>query len=450
MSERGGEQARLRVRSVPINLGPRDLASLLPDTDVVAWQHGRDGMVGWGEAWRADFPSAHQFRAAQRAWRDLAAAAETSDEVGAFGSGLIGFGSFAFDPQSAAGGTLIVPRVLIGRRGKVAWLTTVDAETTADAILTVETTAPDGGGFSGAVEGTTLSDGALWAAEVEAVLERIDDGDAEKVVLAREVRVTAETTISPARLLRRLAGKYRTTHNYAVDSLVGATPELLVTVRGGRVASTILAGTVPLPPNASEPEIERLAERLIESQKDLAEHAHAVDSVANALAPLCTKLEVNGPEILELPNVLHLVTDLKARYASRSSSVASLFLAESLHPTAAVCGTPPAAALELIREFEDFDRGRYSGPVGWLNAAGDGEWGIALRCAKLQGGNAKLYAGCGIVAGSNPATELLESEAKLAPLRWALLGDRPGAPASADGAAAAVGKEPDRPALHLL
>jgi len=318
--------------------------------------------------------------------------------------------------------------VIVGRRGDNEWLTTINCDVKPEMLLSENRSTPPVTCRSHAplelTEAGDLRDGSVWMAAVEAVIERIAAGDAEKVVLAREVVVNSDSPLSPAWLLHRLSARFHTTWNYALDGLVGATPEMLVRVLDGQVESTVLAGTMPLPEQSDEPTIEALATDLINSDKDLVEHAHAVDSVANALAPVCSELNVVGPEILELPNVLHLVSDVSGVYASPGSPITALLLAELLHPTAAVCGTPTEAALELIREFESFDRGRYSGPVGWIDAQGDGEWGIALRCAQLDGSQAHLYAGCGIVAGSKPGAELLEAEAKLNPLRWALYPDR--------------------------
>ncbi|MCL1801215.1 MAG: isochorismate synthase [Promicromonosporaceae bacterium] len=439
---------QLQVLTQPLDLPTSaDLSDLLPDAELVAWQHGRDGMVGWGTAWRGDFPSNHQFRQAIHAWQEVVAAAQITDEVNVFGTGLVAFGSFAFDPQSGAGGTLIVPRVIVGRRGKHTWLTTVDTEVTPETILahlTARTqTADNPTPWNHISENGDIREGTYYEAAVSAALEDIAAGEAEKVVLAREVQITADAPIRPRWLLRRLNSRFHTTHNYAIDDLVGATPEMLIVAQRGQVSSTVLAGTIPLPDHAAEPQIEQLAIRLLDSPKDLVEHAHAVDSVANTLATLCTRIKVVGPEILELPNVLHLVSDITAHFAAKDSSATSLFLAELLHPSAAVCGTPTMAALDLIRRYEDFDRGRYSGPVGWLNHQGDGEWGIALRCAHISGSTARLYAGCGIVPGSNPMVELLESEAKLNPMRWAMLGDQ----VTDDDEPT---PQPARPKLHLV
>ena len=429
----------MKVKSVPITLPPgAALVDLLPDAEVVGWLHGDDGMVGWGQAFRLDMPAAHQFPAAKHAWQQAVAAAEITDEVGAYGSGLVGFGSFAFDPRSAAGGVLIIPRVVIGKRGDTAWLTTINSDVTAEAILAqhqdklakgaaatpVMARAPyevtevgdsPGGGWSLSI--------SAWEAAVAEALERIAAGEIEKVVLAREITLSALAPFSPTWALQRLAHHFTDTWNYAIDAFVGATPELLVSVRGAQVKSLVLAGTAPRPPEANDSEVWQLGNTLLDSMKDKAEHAHAVNSVANVLNAFCRNIHADGPRILDLPNVLHLVTSITAEYADPQNAITSLYLAEALHPSAAVCGTPKEAALEVIRDLEDFDRGRYAGPVGWISANGDGEWGIALRCAQLVGSQAHLFAGCGIVAGSQPALELLESEAKLGPMRWALAGN---------------------------
>lgn len=419
----------MKVKSVPIQLPPHlALVDLLPDAEIVGWLRGNDGMVGWGRAFLLEVPAAHQFPAAKKAWREVVADADIQDDVGLFGSGLVGFGSFSFDPLSEAGGVLEVPRVLVGRRGKHAWLTTVDTDISPAAILdghaepvrepteVVETAA----GLDRLTGLDWQAENTAWEAAVAEALSRLTDGDASKVVLARAVTLRGATPFSPTWVLQRLAHRFVDTWNFAVDSLVGATPELLVSVAAGQVKSLVLAGTAPVPANATDAEIWQIGNKLLGSLKDRTEHAYAVNSVANALAPFCQDIQAEGPEILALPNVLHLATTLRSHYADPQNSVTSLYLAENLHPSAAVCGTPTEAALDIIRDLEPFDRGRYAGPVGWLSATGDGEWGIALRCAQLAGSQARLLAGCGIVAGSQPDAELLESEAKLAPMRWAL------------------------------
>ena len=167
-----------------------------------------------------------------------------------------------------------------------------------------------------------------------------------------------------------------------------------------------------------------LAAMLARSSKDLEEHEYAVRSVADALAPTCRSMNVpEAPYVLHLPNVMHLATDVTGVLAESGPQATSLQLAEALHPSAAVCGTPREAAATLIAELEGMDRDRYVGPVGWVDASGDGEWGIGLRSGRLDRRDRRrmrLFAGCGIVAGSDPVSELAESQAKLVPMREAL------------------------------
>jgi menaquinone-specific isochorismate synthase len=159
---------------------------------------------------------------------------------------------------------------------------------------------------------------------------------------------------------------------------------------------------------------------LARSSKDLEEHEYAVRSVAEALEPHCSSMNVpEAPFVLHLPNVMHLATDV-AGVVHDAATVSSLELAAALHPTAAVGGTPTSVAVELIAQLEGMHRGRYAGPVGWMDADGDGEWGIALRSAAIEGHTVRLYAGCGIVADSDPEAELAETQGKFVPVRDAL------------------------------
>jgi menaquinone-specific isochorismate synthase len=217
-------------------------------------------------------------------------------------------------------------------------------------------------------------------------------------------------------MLRRLAARYPDCFTFACAGLVGATPELLIRRDGCEVSSLVLAGTMPRGVTAAEDA--RLAAALLGSAKDNEEHGYAAASLRDAIAPLCETLDIaSRPELIRLANVQHLGTRVRGTLAADRSALA---LAAALHPTAAVGGTPTDAAVELIRELESMDRERYAGPVGWVDADGNGEWGIALRCAQLAGDRARLFAGCGIVAGSDPAAELAEAQVKFRPMQTAL------------------------------
>jgi menaquinone-specific isochorismate synthase len=260
--------------------------------------------------------------------------------------------------------------------------------------------------------------GPEWQAVVAAAVARITRGDLRKVVLARDLYATADSEIDPRAVLARLAARYPDCYTFACGGLLGATPELLIKRAGDEVRSLVLAGTKPR--GATADEDRRLAAELLASAKEVEEHLYAAGSVREVLEPLCESLSASpGPELLTLPNVHHLGTRVTGRLATDRSALA---LAAALHPTAAVGGDPTDIAVEVIRELEGMDRARYAGPVGWMDAQGNGEWGIALRCAQIDGNVARLFAGCGIVAGSDPAAELAETLVKFRPMRMALDG----------------------------
>ncbi|WP_402462129.1 isochorismate synthase [Isoptericola aurantiacus] len=413
--------------------GPAALVDLLPDTRPLTWVRRGDGLVGWGEALRLDTYGPGRFADAEEAWRATLAHAVVRDEVGLPGTGPVAFGTFAFDDggtgESFDGarpqGSLVVPRVVVGRRGDVCWMTTISTGGTLDAPGddVLARTAREPVTAPGRVE---MHDGAVdardWPAVVAEAVARIRAGELDKVVLARDVVATTENAVDPRWLLRRLAESYTSCWTFSVAGMVGATPELLVRSEKGLVTSRVLAGTIRREAGMSDDDALLHAAQLARSSKDLEEHEFAVSSVAGALDPFCSSMNVpDAPFVLHLPNVMHLASDVTAvlEPASRASS---LTLAAALHPSAAVCGTPTVTARDLIREIEGMDRARYAGPVGWVGADGDGEWGIALRSAELADDphHVRLFAGCGIVAASDPAAELAESEAKLVPMRFAL------------------------------
>jgi isochorismate synthase len=250
-----------------------------------------------------------------------------------------------------------------------------------------------------------------WQAAVRRVLAAIEAGHVRKVVLAREVVLQAAAPFSRREVLDRLRRRNPSCFVYAAGGFVGASPELLVRRRGGAVESCPMAGTVAR--GATPEEDERLALGLSASAKDAEEHRLLVEAVLEALAPVC-----DGPpaataaEIVRLATVSHLTTRVCG--GLREPAPSALELAGLLHPTPAVGGLPRRPALRAIAELEGFDRGLYAGPVGWVGAGGDGEWAVALRGAELDGSRARLVAGAGIVAGSDPEAEWAETEAKLA------------------------------------
>lgn len=400
----------VEVRTIELT-GPATesrLLDALPAAAPLAWVRTGEGLVAWGELARLSTRGPERFEQAADWWARYCDTFDVHDEVGRPGCGPVAFGSLAFDDEPGDS-VLVIPRVIMGRRGGSTWLTTLG---TPPGPTTPTPVRPP--------VDVTWAQGSLpvplWCAAVEHAVARIVAGELDKVVLARDLLALAAEPLDPRWLLARLSAAYPDCWTFAVDGLVGATPELLVRREGGRLDSRVLAGTVRSHGDAAADG--RLAAGLLASDKDLEEHGYAARSVANVLARHCASMTVpSGPHVLRLANVQHLVTDLTGE---QTSSATALEIAAELHPTAAVCGSPNDAARDVIRELEGMDRGRYAGPVGWIDAAGNGEWGIALRCARLNGREVRLFAGCGIVAGSRADAELAESQAKFVPIRDAL------------------------------
>jgi menaquinone-specific isochorismate synthase len=405
----GSRGCSLVVRTVEVS-DPGELVPRLPGPDGFAFLRHGEGMIGWGEAAKIEVGhGAGRFTHASAALAARFSQAEVTDEVRLPGTGPVAFGSFTFDPL-ADGSVLVVPRVVLGRRGGRAWLTVI-GEGSAQVRPPQALPAPGRIRYAG----TTISE-LRWMEAVDATLRAISAGELDKAVLARDVLVWAEQPLDPRALVHRLTERFPDCFAFACRGLVGATPELLIRRTGTVVESVPLAGSTRRGRDRNEDG--RLGEALLASAKDRAEHQLAADSVRAALAPLCARLEADaGPWLLRLDNVQHLATRFRGVLAR---PLPSLDLAGSLHPTAAVCGTPTAAALDRIRALELMDRGRYAGPVGWTDARGDGEWGIALRCAEVDGPRARLFAGAGIVAGSLPEGELEETRLKLRAMQSAL------------------------------
>jgi menaquinone-specific isochorismate synthase len=320
----------------------------------------------------------------------------------------------------------MIPRLIVGQRAGVTWLTRIGfadeeveqlTESSAQILLEEHSAAT---AQLGAAPVVHLSPASLsetgFTSAVNKAIERIDAGEVEKVVLARELEGTLAGTQDLRVAITRLAESYPDCWTFSVDGLFGSSPETLITVHGQKVTARVLAGTARRGSDTAT-DLANAAE-LASSHKDLDEHGFATRSVVNALAPYAEQLTVSdAPFTLKLPNLWHLATDIAGTLASGSNSLDLVF---ALHPTAAVAGTPTVAAVEVIDDLEPFDRGRYAGPVGWIGADGDGEWAIALRCAQLTGSTVTAYAGCGIVTDSVAEKELVETEMKFRPIIDAL------------------------------
>ncbi|ASY16420.1 menaquinone-specific isochorismate synthase [Candidatus Planktophila sulfonica] len=388
------------------------LLDLLPAHAPLSWVRNGEGLVGWGVHATTKVSGRNRFEDARDWWHHQLETFAVANSVHGSGTGPVLFTSFSFDRNEES--VLVIPKVVVGQKGSQSWITWI-----GDSPQPVLPESP--AEFS---QGTFIfSDGSIstdaWKERVAEAIKRIDSSQVDKVVLARDLVATSTQEIEAIPVLKKLATEYPSTWTFAVDGLVGATPELLLRLSRGMVTSRVLAGTIPK--TGDDEKDLALAASLARSSKDLEEHEYAVRSVAEALEPFCSSTNVpESPFVLHLANVMHLATDVTGALIETKQRVDAFSLLKSLHPSAAVCGTPRNIAFDIIDEIEGMNRGRYAGPVGWIDASGDGELGIALRTGQITGKEIRIYAGCGIVAGSNPEKELEESAAKMIPMRSAL------------------------------
>ena len=391
------------------------LTSVNTKLDLVnAWVRSGDGLVGFGEYKKFEVKGENRFKEAKTWWEERVSEFKIQNNVHGSGTGPILFSSFSFDPNEIS--VLVIPEILIGQKNGKSWITWIGD--VKQPNLEKINTAPVSGEIKWQ-EGS-ISEQA-WQSQVSSAINAIKSNKLEKVVLARDITATSKTEIGVRSLLQRLEIEYPSTWIFLVDGLIGATPELLVRLNKSLVTSRVLAGTIRKTGN--EDRDLTLAASLAKSSKDLEEHEYAVRSVADALAPFCSSTNVpEAPFVLHLSNVMHLATDVTGVLNDSAKQSDIFTLIEQLHPSAAVCGTPALEAKKLIVELEQMNRQRYAGPVGWIDANNDGEIAIALRCGQLSNdrNSIRIFAGCGIVAGSDPATEFAESQAKLMPMRTAL------------------------------
>lgn len=405
----------LVVTSTPVG-DDRPLPVLAPVEDAVLWLRRGHGMAAWGRALDVEVGAGPDRAAHVRATIEAL-------EVDGDPRDLRAFVSLSFDRDTARS-RAVVPRRILVRDGDGTRLVAIDPSPGAHG-------GPDPGAEFVPEPGTgspprahrdriryagsSLPD-LHWLEAVATATDRIDRGDARKVILARDHAVWCSEPFDPRHLAMRLTERFPGCWTFHHDGFIGATPELLLARRGREVRSLVLAGTARRDP---DPVVdERLGAELLASDKDRREHALAVDSVVEVLEVLCDDVVApTEPDLLDLDNVRHLATNVTA---TLHDDMWAVEVADRLHPTAAVGGTPRAAALAMISELEGMDRDRYAAPVGWMDATGDGEFGIALRCARLSGARARLFAGVGIVAGSLPEDELSETRLKLLAMQQAL------------------------------
>jgi menaquinone-specific isochorismate synthase len=388
------------------------LLDLLNSDAPLSWVRNGEGLVGWGVHATTTVSGKDRFEKARTWWHHQLETFAVANSVHGSGTGPVLFTSFSFDRNEES--VLVIPKVIVGQKGAQSWITWIGD--TPQPVLPESPAQHSQGTF-------TFGDGSIntsaWKERVAEAIKRVGSSKVDKVVLARDLVATSTTSIETAPILKKLAAEYPSTWTFAVDGLVGATPELLLRLSRGMVTSRVLAGTIPKTGN-DEKDL-ALAASLARSSKDLEEHEYAVRSVADALEPFCSSTNVpESPFVLHLANVMHLATDVTGALIESKQRVDAFSLLQSLHPSAAVCGTPRNIAFDIITEIEGMNRGRYAGPVGWIDASGDGELGIALRSGQITDREIRIFAGCGIVAGSNPEKELEESNAKMIAMRSAL------------------------------
>lgn len=361
-------------------------------------------IIGYGVAKRLSSSGKDRISQLASAWQELVEESEITDEVSIPGSGLLGLTSITFSPKSGAESVIIVPaRTLVIQEGHC-------YEVVAGLDETMESGTQPSGQF---VEGEQSS--AAFRASVEKAIKEIQGGSLEKVVLARDLLLPADANIDLAGALEKLHERYPHCWTYKVESVFGASPELLIRSEGGEVSARVLAGTAG---RGTDPDVDRaIADGLSHSLKNKHEHSLAVDSLVEALEPYCSVIEADSePFSLALPDLWHLATDVRGKL---KSSTSLLDVVDALHPTAAVAGTPTDKAMQLIDKLEPFDRAGYAGPVGWLSSDGSGEIAIALRGGVIEPGAIRALAGSGIVGESDPEAELSETELKFRAVRWA-------------------------------
>jgi len=446
--------ARLAGQRTGIDAADVDLLAAA-GSDGVLWQHEDFGLAGRGVALRLGLPRGLTDTAAVAEVAGSLAAIQRSGDMAGAGTGAVALGALPFVRD--APGTLIVPRVVIGRRDGEAWITTIagPGDGTSAARLADRMAADALGGFTDPRPApseftlTSVMDHDAWRGLVADAVARIGDGVLGKVVLARQVDVTANRPFVTSDVMSRLLALYPTCMVFRIDGFLGASPELLIERRGAHVASHPLAGTIGRSGDLATDEA--LIAGLLASPKERREHGYVIEGLRRTLGPVCDGLDVPGkPTVLELRNVSHLATRLSGVLSAvpggpggngshpghaGGQSVPSgdepehpglrvpsaLQLVARVHPTAAVGGTPTDEAVAYIGEVEGFDRGQYAGPVGWMDARGDGSWAIGLRSADIDGDHASVYAGAGVVAGSRPRAELEETQLKLQALLAALV-----------------------------
>ncbi len=419
--------APLVATRLPLDPGPPLDPFVLAGEDGILVHAGGRALVGLGTATTLDLPGGLEDGDGRRRASEALAAIPCDERFDPHTSGVIAFAALPFDRSAAA--ALVVPQIVYGaERSGAEWVTLLaprgsslpTSSTGLRAWLAGATPVTGPGPPPPARPGPSprvvpLRPDTSFVAMVEEALAAIARGEVRKVVLARRVDATLAGPVGLPALLRRWQRLEPNVTIFSVPTddgrFIGASPELLVERTGASVHSRPLAGTAGRPAGLGGPDGD-----LLGSPKDAVEHELVVEAIAAVLDPLCSELQVPaGPELVQLHNLVHLGTSIRGTLADGPGGhvPTALELVGVLHPTPAVGGVPSAPALALIDRLEPESRGHYAGPVGWLDARGDGRWVVGIRAMTLAGRTARLTAGVGIVEGSRPEAELIETELKL-------------------------------------
>ena len=384
------------------------------------WKDAETTLAGVGEAARIPIDRAGGGEAAKKAQERLSSiSSQNEDQIS--GCDLVAFAAFPFDPSLP--GELIIPRILLRSLPNGELLITaiseegLSVEEATEEIIS-QANQPDLSQPTHA-DIKSLIPPNVWRDElVTDVISRIQDGELEKMVLAREIQITGDADINVAQVVLNLADTNPDAMIFSVDKFIGASPELLVSRKDDVVQANPLAGTaIRL---TDEKEDKESMAFLLESVKDQYEHQITIEWLLNELLPFCSYIDADPePRIVSLPNVHHLATKVLGRLSAPPASV--LELVSVLHPTPAVAGKPQAEAINLITEIEKGGRGKYAGPVGWVDADGNGAFAVGIRSAQVTGKEANLFAGVGIVADSDPQSELDETDGKFLTMQKAIM-----------------------------
>jgi len=396
-----------RTRRVDHDLDLLELAG----SDGVLLERARTGVAGRGVAARVPV----------RDIEEVLDSIEVDDPVGVPGTGAVAFGALPFEADP--GSPLVIPELVWGRADDgTRWVTTIGPadRPPADPAGLCTPIEREGGALPRQVTVRPVRSADWWCELVASATKAMRDampGELTKVVLAREVLVEADVPFDRATLLRRLRAAFPGCFLFHVDGFLGASPELLVGRAGDVVRAQPMAGTAP---RGGDPAADaRLAAGLLASATYRHEHQITIDMVFDTLIPWCSYLDYEPePSVVGVANLQHLATLVEGRLSQPAPSI--IELVEALHPTPAVNGWPREPARAWIRAHEGFDRGRYAGTVGWVDGRGNGTFAVSIRCADVDGTTARVVAGNGIVADSDPDAELAETQVKLLALLSAL------------------------------